>query len=407
LTWKKIQPRQLDNVQRSKRDFPVQIAFFTVKFAVSHPLPVQKKLSPDTYKLWLEAHAHRSGILSELEKPAFTFHQIGAQSADILNWRGASADRANQQWMTEWQAHGDAQRSLQAQSSLKSTHTLYAGQDAIASIKPQAVLQGGVNDCFFFAPLAAVAATNPNLIRDAIKANNDGSFDVSFPGAKDKPIHVSALTEHELSSYGRETAYGTWPAVMEKAFATYLADNPEARKRILGHDDPGLLTKILDWAFSNDSSDVQKILDKGKVPEVLKLLTGYAPGGVPLQNGHSVEAAKSVLNDAFSGSKAMPVVAGIEANNKDAPEFGLHNEHDYTVLGYKDGIVTLRDPNGQTETVGRVGPVKDGIFTMRVDDFAKCFDEVVADRMAPLFDTGALFIGNFSDLKNVDGLPKK
>jgi hypothetical protein len=344
--------------------------------------------------------------LSELEKPAFTSYQIGAADS-VLNWRPASTEKTAQKWLTEWQVHGAAQRSIAAPALANATHPLYGSQDAAASIKPQAVLQGGVNDCFFFAPLAAVASAAPNLIRDAIKANKDGSFDVTFPGAKDKPVHVPALTEHELSSYGRETAYGTWPAVMEKAFATYLADNPEARKRILGHDDPGLLTKFLNWAFSSDSSDVQKTLDKGKVPEVLKLLTGYMPGGVPLQAGHSVDAAKSVLKDAFSGTKALPVVAGIEASNKDAQAFGLHNEHDYTVLGYKDGIVTLRDPNGQTEISGRIGSVKDGIFTMKVEDFAKCFDEVVADRMAPLFDTGALYIGNFSHLKAVDDKSKK
>jgi hypothetical protein len=152
---------------------------------------------------------------------------------------------------------------------------------------------------------------------------------------------------------------------------------------------------------------VQKTLDKGKVPEVFKLLTGYLPGGVPLYEGHSIDGAKSVLNDAFSGEKILPVVAGIDLHNQDAPKFGLLNDHDYTVLGFKNGVVTLRDPHGQTEHGTPVGDVKAGVFSMPVADFARCFDEVIVDRMVPLFDTRALYLGNFSHFKDVIDRPKK
>jgi hypothetical protein len=74
---------------------------------------------------------------------------------------------------------------------------------------------------------------------------------------------------------------------------------------------------------------------------------------------------------------------------------------DYTVLGYANGMVTLRDPRGKTEDneVGKHIASKDGVFTMKIDDFARAFDEVLAARTKPMFDSSAIMIGRMPRLK--------
>jgi len=259
--------------------------------------------------------------------------------------------------------------------------------DGDKSIRPEAVVQGEVNDCFFMAPLASVAKANPKIISDSIKQNTDGSYTVTFAGAKDKPQTVAALTDEELKNYAKVGAKGTWPAVMEKAFGQYLRDNPAERDKILGHS--------AGWFLSNP----QEYADAGKATEVLRILTGYPPGGIKLADSHSPEAVRRFMTDTFKpvdgAVEIPPVVAGIAKGNEYALKMGLHPEHDYSVLGYEGGMVIVRDPRNKTEanTAGKRMPSENGTFKMTPEDFAKSFDELLAGRTKPMFGSGALIMG--------------
>jgi hypothetical protein len=68
-----------------------------------------------------------------------------------------------------------------------------------------------------------VAKTHPEKIRDAIKDNHNGTYTVSFPGAKGEKFTVDAPTQSELGLYNGGTKYGTWAAIMESAFGKYRA----------------------------------------------------------------------------------------------------------------------------------------------------------------------------------------
>jgi hypothetical protein len=301
--------------------------------------------------------------------------------------------------------------SLTKAQPAKEKHPLYGDGDK--SICPKAVVQGGVNDCFFFAPLAAVANARPDLIKNAIKQNTDGSFDVTFPKAIDhKPVHVPPLTEQELLDYGHETASGKWPAVMEKAFGIYLRDHPSEREKYVPKkEEPGALRAAWNWLTSDETSnDVQKLADLGKSPPVLALLTGYEPGGRSLGPQQSATEVGKDLSEAFTTERKLPVVAGIAAGNQIALAQGLRPEHDYTVLGYENGVVTLRDPTGQTakNDSGKAIASKDGVFTMTVQDFTKSFNELVIDQMHDPFAGGGIMMGpNFKNLKLAPGAKDK
>lgn len=250
-------------------------------------------------------------------------------------------------------------------------------------IKAEAVMQGDDNTCFFMSPLASVAKYSPDTIKNSIKQNQDGSFTVTFAGAKDKPQIVPPLTVEEQKQFARVGENGTWPAVILKAFGQYLKNNPDERDKILGHS--------AGWFLNSP----QEYADKGKASEVLRLLTGYMPGGIPLKGSHKPDSVRSMLGDNFRAEKPLPVVAGVAADNKFALSKGLHPEHDYSVLGYEGDLVIVRDPRGKTEanSDGKVMASQGGVFKMSTSDFAKAFDELLIARDKPLMSGGAVFIG--------------
>jgi hypothetical protein len=282
--------------------------------------------------------------------------------------------------------------------SPKEKHPLYGQGDK--SINPGAVVQGDVNDCFFFASLAAVANSQPDLIKKAIKQNADGSYDVNFPKAIDgKPVHVPRLSDQELLDYGRETSSGVWPGVMEKAFDIYLRDHPGERDKFTEKkEEPGTLGKMWNWLTSDSqSNDVQQLGNFGRTPPVLGLLTGTEPGGRPLGPQQNPDEVAKDLTEAFGTDRKLPTVADIGKDNQIALAAGLRPAHCYTVLGYNNGVVTIRDPTGQTglNEAGKAIKSENGVFTMSLKDFTRSFDELVVDQMrSPMTGVG-IFRGNF------------
>jgi hypothetical protein len=92
------------------------------------------------------------------------------------------------------------------------------------------VRQGQVGDCYFVAPLSALAKTKPNLIRQSIVDLGDGTYAVQFYRGSTKhfirldndlPIRSDTMLPY-YASLGAEGSM--WVAVMEKAFAFFRED---------------------------------------------------------------------------------------------------------------------------------------------------------------------------------------
>lgn len=112
-------------------------------------------------------------------------------------------------------------------------HPLYAD-----GIHPDDVMQGAISDCFFVSSLAALANLDPDIIRDAIVDNGDGTYTVTlYDGGERRDITVTG--EIPIAEYydedtdtwfpGRAPAAGAgdgelWVRVMEKAYASMLGD---------------------------------------------------------------------------------------------------------------------------------------------------------------------------------------
>src|SRR5262249_14950228 len=85
-----------------------------------------------------------------------------------------------------------------------------------------AVNQGQVGDCWFMSSLEAVALANPGLIRQALRANANGTYTVTFHiGGRAVPVTVTDqmpyLADYVYASPGSDGA--KWAMVYEKALA--------------------------------------------------------------------------------------------------------------------------------------------------------------------------------------------
>src|SRR5262249_28273049 len=86
------------------------------------------------------------------------------------------------------------------ENAQKTVRTLYANPDKpLESIKPEAVKQAFIGNCYFYGAMAALAEANPKALQDLIKDNKDGSYTVTFPGKK--AITVDAPSDAELTLF--------------------------------------------------------------------------------------------------------------------------------------------------------------------------------------------------------------
>jgi hypothetical protein len=93
--------------------------------------------------------------------------------------------------------------------------------------RPEDVQQNDLGDCYFLAPLAALAKTNPNLIRQLVVDLGDGTFAVNFQKNNvDSWIRVDShlpcypgTTKPAFAGLGAQSSM--WVPIMEKAYAFF------------------------------------------------------------------------------------------------------------------------------------------------------------------------------------------
>lgn len=269
------------------------------------------------------------------------------------------------------------QFAMPSQGALANSPTpnpLYSTGSAETSIRPEAVAQGKVGDCYFLSALADLANLNPGVIDKMIKTNPDGTYTVTFPGAPDEPITVNAPTASELSTYAKDIGYGTWVAVAEKAYGVYCSRH--------------FWRRTIDMPFA--SNVPQENTDGSYFHAGIRILTG---GGVSTDwtMTTSYSSMMNKLTNAFNDNKLVTVDTGSSPNSE-----GLPTLHEYSVLAFqanetepKLSVVTIRNPWGDTEPIdssrGARDGVNDGVFKMTLEQMATVFHSVaIGDTAVPV-----------------------
>lgn len=259
----------------------------------------------------------------------------------------------------------------------ESNPSIYGSQNPLDSIKPEAVKQGAVGNCYFMAALSSLASTNPRAIKNMINENEDGTFTVTFPGDSSQPITVSRPTDAELTLYGGDTGkYGIWAAVMEKAYGKYCNENLLARSPL------SPTRKDIDQEGGEGGS----MLNAG-----LRILTGKSVDSDTLAFT-SEEELETKLKSAMEDGRpvdcginnelgAIPILPFALSDNK-TDDLGLQCGHEYSVIGYNSEtkMVKVRNPWGRGEPTDANGKpldgTDDGVFEISVSQFRNNFSSI-------------------------------
>lgn len=185
---------------------------------------------------------------------------------------------------------------FQAECELYGNRTLPAA--ILAMIRPEAIRQGKLGDCWFLSSLAVVANDYPFLIPSYITVNPDGSYLVRFPGNPSQPIHVEPL-DASYPGGVQPTSYGRWPEVLERAVAKVYPNE------IRNGGPVALAIKVLTgidtvtWALYPTSAAPQ-LTPSGLGETVVKALDTNFPILISTKNGDPSQSAPFLNNHAYS-----------------------------------------------------------------------------------------------------------
>jgi len=256
--------------------------------------------------------------------------------------------------------HSALYRTHEAQKT--GSRDLYANKEKpLESIKPDAIKQGMIGNCYFEAALASVAAVDPEAIHRMIKDNGDGTYTVTFPGNTDEPITVKAPTEVEMGIFNQGGPDGTWASVLDKAYGAYCNQHWYRRGpfNLLGGDTD---------AEGGDGGEL-------KIGHAMSLLTGRDRDTDWIMVSSESEITEK-LTEAFQGPRKRPVIAGIRMKPiaGESPD-GFADSHMYSIIdfdpkGPDGGTVTVRNPWGGKEGTTR------GTMKISVKQFENNFSRI-------------------------------
>lgn len=219
------------------------------------------------------------------------------------------------------------------------------------------VIQGSIANCYMVGAFAAVAQSNPDAIKNAIKENADGTFTVRFfekstSGAAPKAVEVTVDGDMAQSSMGS---------------ARY------AKSR----DSKELWVGVLEKAYAQWKGGYETIGNGGYPSEVITALTGKSTSYSSAKYSDANVLFTNIKNGA-ANHKPMTAPTHGKDSGVDYNGTGVYAWHVYTVLGASEEngtkYVQLRNPWGSHEH-GSDGK-DDGIFKMKLEDFTKLYQGV-------------------------------
>jgi hypothetical protein len=301
-----------------------------------------------------------------------------------------------------------------------------------SGVRPQAVRQGSLGSCYFHSAIAAIAASNPDSLHDAIQTLKQDQWRVKFADGKTENVYVDDVRYARDSGFDRSD--GLWVAVLFRAYAqrtvrqalldavnssdfplilksngaVFFASNDllllvydraiRATISQEGEIDRQLLSKNLDKelaaiSISTDTRTlVLRMLDsKGyfdalatKIKTNGELFGAYravGQGGIPEEvlaaftgkaDGINVNAGNISAALVRAEQNHQAVIASTRSTIEAAQGKDWYvASHAYTILGFDAAqkTVTLRNPWGDH-------PDPEGVFTIPLDTFVSAYERI-------------------------------
>jgi hypothetical protein len=188
--------------------------------------------------------------------------------------------------------------------------------------------QGRLGDCFLLASFDASAKARPQIIRDALRDNRDGTYTARFF----RPGRLWGSTEEKVTVDGRlPDGYGKsddpaqpWVGLLEKAFAQFKGGSYQA------------------------------IADGGRVSETLFALTGKQPSVTRLHGWTSTARLQAQIDFALAAGRPILATTPPSDQPHEVAGPGIHPQHAYAVMERCGNRVVLRNPWGKDGESPRV-----------------------------------------------------
>lgn len=270
--------------------------------------------------------------------------------------------------------------SHRAREALNTPKRLFKNDSAqLASVRPEAIKQGLVGNCYFLAAVASVAMTSPKTLINSITRLSPDTFQVVFAGAPQERYIVQPPTVMELSLYAQITQYGFWPSILEQAYGKYL----------IAH---GFQPTII-------PTDATSLAEK--VHETFDLITGQMGRWQSVGLATDQELDR-LMTAACREQRALAATSNPSPRgDKDRTIDGIPAQHAYSILDWNSFTkrLTVRNPWGVAEhgNFKRAAPIVE--FNKKR---GKGFPKSVTNNGTPknrLCDDEGVFIINMSQLR--------
>jgi hypothetical protein len=230
-------------------------------------------------------------------------------------------------------------------------------------------------DCYLAATLASIAEVNPNLIKNGIKDNKDGTYKIRMydPSGREIWVGVDDKQDNGHHSAGKH-GVANWSSLYEKAYqkynSVYHADGAIENTGAGGANNGGFGPNVMKAFTGTDApwKDMNEKTTKGEEvgKEIQKALTEGRPVTSGTANHHAVKGGVELkAGHAYSVTKAYQ----------------------------KDGkwYVQVRNPWGWNPTdLTDISRKKDnGYVTLSMDQFISCMGGYCISDHAAYKDTGA------------------
>ena len=209
--------------------------------------------------------------------------------------------------------------------------------------------QGSIGDCYFLAALGGIAHTNPNLLRQAITENSNGTYSVRlyrkvetgflfFTSTSFVPVEVSVYPNFPGSVNAVDAANPN--ASANPAHAHGGDNNFEGN--------PELWVRIVEKAYALFRGSYKIIGSGGLGASALETLTGQAHTERVLDDGHRARIIEAVRNGIATeaGTTQSKINNASAADRQFAAQNSIVGGHAYTVIAADATGITVRNPWG-------------------------------------------------------------
>ena len=228
---------------------------------------------------------------------------------------------------------------LNADGTPKFRTARYTGPLFVDGAKPQDVRQGAIGDCYFPAALAAIAHSDPSVIKNMIKKNEDGTYTVSF-------------YESRYSGAGHKVDIKVDGDLYVRAWGGPLYGDSLGTPRDLAQME--LWFPLVEKAYATWKGSYNAIGNGGVAGKVMSEVMG-ARRVTSLSEYNKDRVFEQIREGAANG---WPMAAGTHGDSESAryTNSGVYANHAYSVFGVEEEAgtkyVKLRNPWGQSEPSG-------------------------------------------------------